>query len=227
MFPLILCSHWSCVPTDPMFPLILCSHWSYVPTDPMFPLILCSHWSYVPIDPVFPLILCSHWSYVPTDPVFPLILCSHGSYIPTNPTNPLILCYIAPTNPLILLSFLTYEVIGSIIPPNSDHIVYDVAGAAHTLYQPHVRCKCKYKCKDLHVWAGATQAQMQTQGENTGSIGSLPPRHSSKEDGADVVRNFGRKTFGEWKEISSISRQKFTKLKEETKETPPWKEVAR
>ena len=92
---------------------------------------------------------------------------------------PLILCYIAPTNPLILLSFLTYEVIGSIIPPNSDHIVYDVAGAAHTLYQPHVRCKCKWK------------------------------------------------TFGEWNEISCISRQKFTKLKEETKETPPWKEVAR
>ena len=142
---------------------------------------------------------------------------------------PLILCYIAPTNPLILLSFLTYEVIGSIIPPNSDYIVYDVAGAAHTIYQPHVRCKCKYKCKDLHVWVGATQTQtqMQTQGENTGSIGSLPPRHSSKEDGADVVRNFERKTFGEWKEISCISRQKFTKLKEETKETPSWKDVAR
>ena len=157
--------------------------------------------------------------------MFPLILCSHLSYEPTDPMYPLILCYIAPTNPLILLSFLTYEVIGSIIPPNSDYIVYDVAGAAHTIYQPHVRCK--YKCKDLHVWAGATQTQMQTQGENTGSIGSLPPRHSSKEDGADVVRNFGRKTFGEWQEISCISRQKFTKLKEETKETPSWKDVAR
>ena len=148
--------------------------------------------------------------------MFPLILCSHLSYEPTDPMYP-----------LILLSFLTYEVIGSIIPPNSDYIVYDVAGAVHTIYQPHVRCKCKYKCKDLHVWAGATQTQMQTQGENTGSIGSLPPRHSSKEDGADVVRNFGRKTFGEWQKISYISRQKFTKLKEETKETPSWKDVAR
>ena len=122
-----------------MFQLILCSHWSYVPTDPMFPLILCTHWFYVPSDSVFPLILCSHWFYVPTDSMFPLILCSHWSYV----------------------------VISSNILPNSEHIVYDIAVAAYTIYQSHVRCKHKRKCKckDLHVWAGETETQMQTRGE--------------------------------------------------------------
>ena len=63
----ILCSYWSCVPTDPVILLILCSYW--------YLLYLFSYWSSVPTDPVFLPILCSYWSCVPPDPVFPLIQC--------------------------------------------------------------------------------------------------------------------------------------------------------
>ena len=69
----ILCSYWSCVPTDFVFLLILWSYWSYVPTDTYY---ICFH-----TDPLFLLILCSYRSCVPTDPVFLLIPCSHWSSV--------------------------------------------------------------------------------------------------------------------------------------------------
>ena len=69
----ILCSYWSCVPTDPVILLILCSYW--------YLLYLYSYWSSVPTDPVFLPILCSYWSCVPTDPVFLLIPCFYWSSV--------------------------------------------------------------------------------------------------------------------------------------------------
>lgn len=78
MFLLILCSYWSCDPTDLMFLLI--------PTISVFILILCSYWSCVPTDPVFLLILCSSWSRVPTDPVY--WCCQSGRHTRAMSHNP-------------------------------------------------------------------------------------------------------------------------------------------